>query len=109
MKIVSILFIFLSFLSCGKNSTTNSTEKTQQEIISNTYLDMVNQHRKSLGLRTLIQSETIKEIAQKHSDSMANGKVRFGHSGWKQRCGELNSALGSSACSEIVAMGQKDT
>src|SRR5688500_14612409 len=43
------------------------------------FILLVNNHRGSLGLRSLIHDEQLGLIAQKHGQNMANGTVAFGH------------------------------
>ena len=99
----------LTLVSCGKeSSSTTKTEATQETIKPDAYLTLVNQHRVGMGLRPLTHSSIIEEVAFTHASNMAQGSVRFGHSGFKTRCERLQAELGASACGEIVARGQRN-
>lgn len=77
--------------------------------ISENYLQLMNNHRASLGLRPLLESGHIAEVAERHSKHMAKGRVLFGHGGWKNRCGKIKYRMGQgNLCGEIIARGQKD-
>ena len=72
------------------------------------FMTLVNDHRRSLGLRSLVHHDDLGEIARTHSTNMASGKVAFGHSGFSSRCSEGRNALGGGNwCGENVAAGQK--
>lgn len=71
------------------------------------FFQLVNNHRASLGLRAVIASEELSEIALIHSQNMASGKVAFGHTGFSGRCSDARAALGGGNwCAENVANGQ---
>lgn len=71
------------------------------------FMDMVNDHRASIGLRALIHDDQMGDIARTHSQNMASGAVAFGHTGFSARCSASKSALGGGNwCGENVAAGQ---
>lgn len=71
------------------------------------FLDLINNHRASIGLAALIDNEDIGAIARTHSANMASGKVAFGHDGFTTRCSQAYAVMGGgSACGENVAYGQ---
>jgi uncharacterized protein YkwD len=49
----------------------------------------------------------IQEASYQHSNNMAQGSVPFGHAGFSERANRLVQALGGTAASENVAMGQR--
>ena len=72
------------------------------------YMELVNDHRTSLGLRSLVHSPDLETIATEHSKNMALGVVAFGHTGFSERCTEGRMALGGGNwCAENVAGGQQ--
>lgn len=72
------------------------------------FMDLVNDHRRSIGLRAMIHDEDVQKIATQHSQNMANGTVAFGHTGFSSRCTAARAALGGGNwCGENVAAGQK--
>lgn len=113
MKKIISLFIFLSFISCeGKKDSSSSLERSQNtienETLTNKFILLVNNHRKSVGLTSLIHVDSLNDIALEHGLNMANKSVSFGHTGFSSRCSEARTALdGGNLCAENVAMGQK--
>lgn len=107
MNTIMTILLALLAISCGKNSSSSSPQKFQETVIRETYMEMVNDHRQSLGLLPLIDSPIIEETAYGHSFNMSEGAM-FGHYGMKKRCRKLQNELRSSKCGEIVARGQKD-
>lgn len=72
------------------------------------FMQLLNSHRQSLGLRGLVLDMEVTQVAETHSQNMADGKVAFGHNGFSSRCSESKAILGGgNLCSENVAMGQK--
>lgn len=72
------------------------------------FMDMVNNHRRSIGLRAIIHDDGLGDIARTHSQNMATGSVAFGHTGFSERCKDGRAELGGGNwCGENVAMGQK--
>lgn len=85
----------------GAPDTTNKTWTDE-------FVDLVNAHRSSMGLRTLVNSDGMADIAREHSLDMASGRVAFGHTGFSGRCSEARAVLGGGNwCAENVAAGQK--
>lgn len=84
-------------------STPSSTQTWNEE-----FMDLINNHRASIGLRALIANDDMDAIAKTHSVNMANGSVAFGHDGFSARCSAARTALGGGNwCGENVAWGQK--
>lgn len=127
-----LILLLLIALSCNKNSSTTSARKTSSQLPTvdssspslpsldpiapveahktwtEEFMDLINEHRTGMGLRSLIHNSDIGDIAQKHSQDMASGKVAFGHSGFSSRCSEARLVLGGGNwCGENVASGQK--
>ncbi|NOU17656.1 MAG: CAP domain-containing protein [Bacteroidales bacterium] len=71
-------------------------------------LELVNAHRKSIGLGELQFNEVIYAEALKHSKDMANGVVPFSHDGFDGRADRLMNKVGGNAIAENVASGQPD-
>lgn len=103
-------------MSCESKQAASSEAKNSEAIsptskeinYTDQFMQLVNEHRASLGLNGLIISEELSKIVQDHSDAMASGSVAFGHSGFSTRCSDSRSALGGgNLCAENVAMGQK--
>lgn len=83
--------------------TTTPTQTWTEE-----FMDLINDHRQSIGLRALIHDPGMEKIAQTHSQNMASGAVAFGHDGFSARCTQSRAVLGGgNLCAENVAYGQK--
>ena len=69
-------------------------------------LQLINNHRVSIGKAALAKNQAIWEQANGHSRNMASGAVPFGHDGFDARAAAIRSALGSGgSAAENVAMG----
>ncbi len=65
-----------------------------------------NRFRNSNGLADLKMVEALNDIAQKHSENMASGKVAFGHAGFDKRNAQASRQISSlSSFAENVAYG----
>lgn len=133
-----LTFFLLFTLSCNKNDSGKSSGSAESQIPAastnstlpggitttppisttpptassdawtNEFMDLINNHRTSIGLRALILDDGLSEIVLKHSQDMANGTVAFGHTGFSSRCSAGYDVLGGGNwCGENVAMGQK--
>lgn len=117
MKKIISFFILTTLLACngkGESSSTsqgtaeNNTIPVQNETTASQFMQLVNNHRKSIGLKTLAHADEMVVIAAEHSANMANKSVSFGHSGFSGRCTEAREVMdGGNLCAENVAMGQK--
>lgn len=86
----------------GTPSTTDTPTYTSQ------FMTLINNHRKSIGLKTLVLNLDLVDIVTDHSEDMATGAVPFGHTGFSTRCTNSRAVLGGGNwCGENVAMGQK--
>lgn len=111
-------------LSCNKGGPATSEGQIAQPIDSDTtsgvsddstpltkteeFMDLINNHRISIGLQALVHDEELADIAVIHSVNMATGVSPFGHDGFSGRCTEGRLILGGgNLCGENVAMGQK--
>lgn len=119
------LFLLMFLISCNKETLKdiNPMEKVVESISDATaeapllpegstwndeYIELVNTHRRDLGLRTLVVSPYIDLAALDHSQKMALKTVPFGHTGSSTRCSQIIRAIGSgNLCGEIVASGYK--
>lgn len=112
-----LILILLFNLSCNKeapltnegqiilepiNSDVPSLTKTEE------FMELVNNHRTSMGLQALVHEEELADLAFIHSVNMATNVTPFGHDGFSGRCTEGRLILGGgNLCGENVAMGQK--
>ena len=71
-------------------------------------LHYTNKFRKSNRLAELKINAELNAIAQKHSENMAKGRVRFGHDGFDQRMKKARKAIGGMhTFAENVAYGAR--
>lgn len=77
-----------------------------EKILQEEIVELVNQHRATLGLNPLIISDVIAEQSRIHSIGMASGKVRFSHDGFNKRSESIRKQLGGIGFAENVAYGQ---
>lgn len=90
------------------DSTTPTKPTTPTANWTEEFMTLVNNHRRDIGLRSLIHDEELGKIALIHSQNMASGKIPMGHSGFSSRCDKARDILGGgNLCSENVAAGQK--
>jgi len=93
--------------SISTQSADTKTSDPQILSVSEAFMELINDHRRSLGLNPLISDSSMDEIATKHSEDMASHLIPFGHLGFSLRCSEARSALGGgNLCAENVAEGQ---
>ena len=103
------IFLFSSFKNFASSNLFywhNNISVTSFSNIENEILDLVNAHRKSIGLKPLQLNNTESSSAAKHSYNMASGKISFGHAGFQKRIKTISGQLGFiSASAENVAYG----
>jgi len=97
-------------------SFTNKSSGLDQDVFRYT-----NQFRKSKGLSALAMRDDLNEVARKHSENMASGKVAFGHDGFQQRQAKVrqiikpwhsmaeNVAYGVSTGKDVVSIWKKSS
>lgn len=103
------LFLIYGCSDKGSNSHRSSPYSTDEEYqLIQEYLDLVNNHRISRGLRPFIHSPEIEYQAQIHSVQMGKGIVDFGHANFKERCLRVKERYQSgNLCAENVARYQQ--
>ena len=110
INLLLILFIILSlFTACGGNNSSGGSadpvgdrtgrdgtagNSTGQAVLNNYEKDvfnMVNNHRRSLGLNSLLWHEKAIYESQGHSQDMASFRVPFGHTGSSERFSNIKA------------------
>lgn len=119
---VLYLGLILTVVACAKASSkseepgmvSGSETQIEDKTLSPTptwtseFMELVNDHRRSIGLSNLIHLSDLAKVAQTHSKNMANKSVAFGHTGFASRCSAARVILGgANLCAENVASGQK--
>lgn len=115
---MKILILMLFFISACKTPTTENfnaldsyldldlSESKTLGALNTEYMDIVDLHRRSQGLRSFLEEDDITAEAQKHAENMAQGLVPFGTSGSLERCTRIKAVMGQGAtCGEILAKG----
>lgn len=97
-KLFVIISLFLC-ISCGSEEEIYSLTMEEEVLI------IINEHRNSLGLKSLKMNQVILEEARIHSYNMANGSVAFGHDGFGDRVKRIKQQIGGGGGSENVAYG----
>ena len=96
-----IIILLLTINSCKKEGANSSVSDFDKEI-----LDVVNNHRISVGLQKLEFNQVLWEKAKQHSSNMASGVVSFGHDGFYDRVEIIKEELeGAGSSAENVAYG----
>jgi uncharacterized protein YkwD len=121
-----LILILLFNLSCIKDGPSTDEGQVAQPVHSDAtgatsggtnpsltktgqFMELINNHRISIGLQALVHDEELADIATIHSVNMATGVTSFGHDGFSNRCAEGRLMLGGGdLCGENVAMGQKN-
>lgn len=70
-------------------------------------LRYVNQHRRGMGLDTLMMNEIVLKAAEQHTRNMAQQKIPFGHYRFDERMEQLGRKIPSTGWAENVASGQR--
>ena len=106
--LLSVLFLFAAVIitpSASAQKETNAYKEMATEIAR-----LVNEHRKSMGLKPMQLSNVICKIAEEHSTNMGSQKVPFSHDGMDGRVARANKELKQNASSwaENIATGQRN-
>jgi uncharacterized protein YkwD len=86
-------------------TTPPPTTPTSPTAYDDQILQLINDHRTSIGKPALVKKQVIWQQANGHSLDMASGRVPFGHDGFDARIATIRAALGSGSGAENVAMG----
>ena len=84
-----ILCLLFAFSSCG-----GTQDEQEHTTIALQVHELVNEHRVSQGLDTLVWNDTIAMVCYEHSQDMADGIVPFGHDGFTDRVDHIAQELG---------------
>lgn len=99
MKKLFLISLILSLAACGNDEEIYSLAM-EEEVLA-----IINEHRNSLGLKSLKMNQVILEEARMHSYNMATGTVGFGHDGFGDRVKRIKQKIGGGGGSENVAYG----
>lgn len=74
-------------------------------IVESQILELVNQHRQSIGKQSLELDTYMSYECRTHSKNMAEGSVSFGHDGFGDRVDRIKKEIGGGGSGENVAVG----
>ena len=107
---MAFLAVF-TFSSCSTDSIDDKAEamelslvQVEAKAIEVEILDLINDHRLSLGLNPLIDMPVVKSVAYSHTDYMVDNNV-VSHDNFFARSNYLKSNAGAKKVSENVAYG----
>ena len=101
-------FLLTTVLSFVLLITQSSFSTAGPPDLVNDVLHYTNKFRKSKRLSELKINAELNAIAQKHSENMAKGRVRFGHDGFDKRMKQASKAIsGVHTFAENVAFGPR--
>jgi uncharacterized protein YkwD len=98
-------FVFLHFLMLGFIVGVLKAPSVEEEPQVTAILAQVNKYRKKHGMHALKMNDELNAVARKHSVSMASGRRKLGHAGFKQRQLDISRFLKYSSIAENVAYG----
>ena len=105
------LLVVLTLFSCSTDSFDDDVDalelslvETQTKAIELEILDLINDHRLSLGLTALGDMKIVKSVAYSHTDYMVDNNV-VSHDNFFTRSNYLKSNIGAKKVSENVAYG----
>lgn len=111
MLSVGIFFAILTLTSCSTQSLDDQTHEielnlTNPEVksIEVEILELINNHRLSMGLNTLSVMPVVKSVAYTHTDYMLDNEA-VSHDNFFSRSDYLKSKVGAKKVSENVAYG----
>ncbi|RYY50453.1 MAG: CAP domain-containing protein [Chitinophagaceae bacterium] len=96
---------FFSILLLAITIVLSSYNWSKSENISQDVLSYTNKFRKANGLTPLVSNDILTNVAQKHSEDMAAGRVRFGHDGFAKRNAAVARQMTIRSFAENVAFG----
>lgn len=108
---VLALFAMLTFSSCSTDSLDDKADtlelsliQAEAKTIEIEILDLLNDHRLSIGLNPLGSLSVVKSVANSHTDYMVDNNV-VSHDNFYTRSNYLKSNAGAKRVSENVAYG----
>jgi uncharacterized protein YkwD len=100
---ISIAVVLILLVNTCQKEEYNTESQTDYD---KEILDAVNAHRASIGLNPLVHDDFLWQVANTHSENMANGSVPFGHDGLTERYEQVVAESGNGSFAENVANGQ---
>jgi len=110
-KYACLLVLFIAFFSCSDESDPTDNQLLNvvfpaDASVADQILILVNQHRQSIGLSTLIANDTAAELAAEHNIYMIQQNA-ISHDNFKTRSSALQDQLNARRVGENVARFQR--
>jgi len=109
IKTPLLFFMILSIVSCSKDDdNVNNTDEDNTEIvndnnsISDQILELINKHRESAGLTSLVKNETAKQLCIDHTKYMISIE-KINHDNFGKRADVLKETEKANSIAENVA------
>ena len=101
-RLFIVAYFLTSFLSLGSSAPDAADSPTHPEIAMFLHI-LVNEHRTEQGLKLLVFSSEISDIARAHSEGMAAGRVEFSAGGFSERREAIANFIVSRRVAENIA------
>ncbi len=106
-----VLAVINGFTACAQvkdlHNRITAYNRIDMATMNQQILQLINQHRKSIGKSDLQMIDVASSQAIQHSRDMMNGATPFGHEGFEQRVDVVKKSIGFiNAAAENVAYGQ---
>jgi len=107
MKLVKIILCSFLLISVNFTGSNQPIQKSNDDYsqLETEVLNLINEHRKSIGKNELQFNELIKNEALTHTINMASGKIPLSHEGFDKRADKLLDKLNGNSAAENVAWG----
>lgn len=97
LRLVWILVLVLLVIGCKRdeddNKQANAAEQSFEQRLARRTFDMVNAHRKSIGVPELKWHDAVNKQCCIHSSNMASGKIEFSHKEVEIRMANLSREI----------------
>lgn len=108
MQTMKTNFLTTALISLGLFCSLSAFSPDHTSGLDEDVLKYTNELRKSKRLAALTMNDELNDIARKHSENMAKGRVGFGHSGFNQRYDKARKKInGLNSFAENVAYGPR--
>lgn len=106
-----VLAVINGFTACAQvkdlHNRITAYNRIDMTTMNQQILQLINEHRKSIGKSDLQMIDVASSQAVQHSRDMMNGATPFGHEGFEQRVDVVKKSIGFiNAAAENVAYGQ---
>ena len=104
--VLLFFMVLIASVSCSKDDDSNSVEEVEADAITEEILQLVNEHRKSIGKEALSFNALANTLAYDHTLYMVD-KKGISHDGFDERADRFFAEENASGVGENVAYRQK--